>query len=174
MHIYTYTEVISTLESSFNTALSFTLQDHLSHLRKDLPLLPVKKKTTTKNQFWSGPRCISHILHSVLLQDSSVERSTYKYSFGLKMHFTIYCKTQKRPQSFRLFFMMTSVTASKTNCTFLVSVAHVKWVYISFVSFLLLRSSNWHWIYAAASSYVFEPDMGKGKKHKAKLKWVYH
>lgn len=35
---------------------------------------------------------------------------------------------QKSPQSFRLFLMMTSVTASKTNCTFLVSVAQVKWV----------------------------------------------
>lgn len=35
---------------------------------------------------------------------------------------------QKRPQSFRLFLMMTSVTASNTNCTFLVSVAHVKCV----------------------------------------------
>ncbi|TNN57963.1 hypothetical protein EYF80_031787 [Liparis tanakae] len=31
----------------------------------------------------------------------------------------------KRPQSFRLFLMMTSVTASNTNCTFLVSVAQV-------------------------------------------------
>ena len=40
-----YVEVIRTLEPSFNTALSFTLQDHLSHLRKVLPLLSVKKKT---------------------------------------------------------------------------------------------------------------------------------
>lgn len=38
------------------------------------------------------------------------------------------CHPQKSPQSFRLFLMMTSVTASKTNCTFLVSVAQVKWV----------------------------------------------
>ena len=37
-------------------------------------------------------------------------------------------RPQKRPQSFRLFLMMTSVTASNTNCTFLVSVAHVKCV----------------------------------------------
>jgi hypothetical protein len=37
-----------------------------------------------------------------------------------------------------------------------------------------LRSSNWHWIYAAASSYVFDPEMGKGKKHNPnKLKYVY-
>jgi len=35
---------------------------------------------------------------------------------------------QKSPQSLRLFLMMTSVTASKTNWTLLVSVAHVKCV----------------------------------------------
>lgn len=35
---------------------------------------------------------------------------------------------QKRPQSLRLFLMMTSVTASNTNWMLLVSVAHVKWV----------------------------------------------
>lgn len=141
MHIYTYAEIINTLESSFNMPLvshcRITFQ-----LRKVLLLLSVQKKNKKTEQLWSGPRCTCCILQSVLLQDSSLERSTYKYSFGLKMHFTINCKTQKRPQSFRLFFMMTSVTASNTNCTFLVSVAHVKWVYISFVSFLLLRSSN--------------------------------
>lgn len=83
-----------------------------------------------------------HLPYTTLCCCKTLDRSTQKYSFGLKMHFTSNCRTQKRPQSFRLFFMMTSVTASKTNCTFLVSVAHVKWVYISFVSFLLLRSSN--------------------------------
>jgi len=36
--------------------------------------------------------------------------------------------SQKSPQSLRLFLMMTSVTASKTNWTLLVSVAHVKCV----------------------------------------------
>lgn len=42
--------------------------------------------------------------------------------------------------------MMTSVTASNTNCTFLVSVAHVKCVYISLVSLRLFRSSNLLWM----------------------------
>lgn len=136
-------EIINTLETSVNTALSFTLQDHLLHLRKILLYLSVKKKKTQQNNFGQVPDAFAVYYIPVLLQDSSLERSTYKHSFGLKMHFfPINCKTQKRPQSFRLFFMMTSVTASKTNCTFLVSVAHVKWVYISFVSFLLLRSSN--------------------------------
>lgn len=34
---------------------------------------------------------------------------------------------QKRPQSLRFSLMMMSVTASKTNLTFCVSVAHVMW-----------------------------------------------
>ena len=68
---------------------------------------------------------------------------------------------QKRPQSLRLFFMMTSVTASNTNWTLFVSVAHVKCVQISFVSLRLLRFSNWSWMQAAASSNVFAPENSK-------------
>lgn len=63
----------------------------------------------------------------------------------------------RRPQSFKLFLMITSVTASNTNWILEVSVAHVKWVYISFWSFLLFKFSNFILTYDEASSNVFEP-----------------
>ena len=74
-----------------------------------------------------------------------------------KFWYYSFTKIQKSPQSLRLFLMMTSVTASKTNWILVVSVAHVKWVYTSFWSLRLFKFSNFILMYSAESSYVAGP-----------------
>lgn len=64
------------------------------------------------------PCCPQWVLRDHPISGATTRTTTHLSSAG----------SQKSPQSFRLFLMMTSVTASKTNCTFLVSVAQVKWV----------------------------------------------
>ena len=96
------------------------------------------------------------VIHSVMLawrwwriwaSIEKVRQCTYKSSSGRPGDATSH--DQYNPQPLRLFAMMTSVTASKTNCTFSVSVAHVWWQYISLFSDLFLLS-NWACMYAAA------------------------
>ena len=91
-------------------------------------------------------RCLNvHACDGAISQKASIQHRNSQCRAVLTL-------IQNKPQSLRLFLMMTSVTASKTNWMLLVSVAHVKCVYTSFESFCLFNSSNLYRMNADASS----------------------
>lgn len=107
--MYTYICIFTCMQKSSvhqSPALTLPLVSHCrttSHTyERSFHYFQLKKKQI--EQLWSGPRCTCHILHSVLLQDSSLERSTCKYSFGLKMHFTICRQHSEETTVFQVIF----------------------------------------------------------------------
>lgn len=89
LHIYTYTEIISTLEPQLQHQPSSHTPGPSFAFEKGPSITFIQRHDTEQlwSELWSGPGCICCTLHSLLLGDSSLERSIYKYSSGLKMHF---------------------------------------------------------------------------------------